>query len=382
MLIAQQLYEGIELGDGETVGLITYMRTDSVNISQEAIERVRKFIESNFGKKYLPEEPNKYKSKKSAQEAHEAIRPSDVFRKPEEIKKFLDEDQFKLYQLIWNRFVSCQMTPAVYQSKKIEITAGRFLFGVSGSTLLFDGFLAVNREEKEEEAKLDLTHYQEGDELTLKNIKPTQHFTKPPPRYSEASLVKALEEDGIGRPSTYASTIQTLVFRNYVVRERGYLSPTELGIQICDLLLEYFKIIMDISFTAKMEEDLDLIEEGKMTYPELLNEFYKPFKEELDHAEENIEKTQTFVDRNCPTCGRKMVVKWGRRGKFLSCSGFPECTFDQPFLSGVKCPQPGCDGELVKRRSRKGQYFYGCSNYPKCNYVANKLPEEIQPPTP
>ena len=375
MMVAQQLYEGIDLGDGETVGLITYMRTDSVNISQEATDKVREFIKKQYGDKYLPETPNKYKSKKSAQEAHEAIRPSDVLRKPDDIRKFLSDEQYKLYVLIWNRFVSSQIVPSVYQSKKIEITAGKYQFGVSGSTLVFDGFLTVDRGSREEESNVDFTHYTKDDRLDLKEIKPTQHFTKPPPRYSDASLVKALEEDGIGRPSTYASIIKTLVMRNYIVRERGYLGPTELGILICELLVEYFSKIMDLGFTAKMEDSLDLIEEGKLNTPDLLKEFYEPFKEELEHAEATIVKTENFVDKNCPECGKQMLVKWGRRGKFLSCSGFPECKFAQPLTLGIKCPEIDCEGELVKRKSKRGG-FYGCSKYPQCTYVAQELPEE------
>lgn len=375
MMLAQQLYEGIDLGDGETVGLITYMRTDSVNISQEAMGKLRGFIKDAYGSKYLPKAPNKYKSKKSAQEAHEAVRPSDVLRKPSDMRKFLDDDQCRLYELIWNRFVSSQIVPAVYESKKVEISAGKYQFGASGSTLIFDGYLTVDQESREEEVKIDFSHYAKGDSLGLEEVRPTQHFTKPPPRYSDASLVKALEEDGIGRPSTYASIIQTLVLRNYVVRERGYLGPTELGTLICDLLVEYFSRIMDPGFTAKMEDSLDLIEEGKIDSSDLLKEFYKPFKEELDYAEANIVKTENFVDKKCPECDRQMVVKWGRRGKFLSCSGFPECKFAQPFTLGIKCPEGGCEGELVKRKSRRGT-FYGCSKYPKCTYVTQELPEE------
>jgi len=374
MMLAQQLYEGIELG-GETVGLITYMRTDSVNISQEALGKARQFITENYGDKYLPETPNKYKSKKSAQEAHEAIRPSDVLRRPEDIRKFLDGDQYKLYTIIWNRFVSSQMTPAVYQYKKMGIMAGRFQLGASGSTLVFDGFLTLEREDKEEDKVVDFSHYTKGDLLELLEVKPTQHFTKPPPRFSDASLVKALEEDGIGRPSTYAAIISTLVFRNYVKRDRGYLSPTELGMLICDLLVEYFAKVMDVGFTAKMEEELDLVEEGKLEYPNLLKEFYGPFKKDLEHAEESIVKTQNFIDKKCPECERQMVMKWGRRGKFLSCSGFPECRYAAPFTLGIKCPEKDCEGELVERRSQRGT-FYGCSTYPKCTYVSKELPKE------
>jgi DNA topoisomerase-1 len=376
MMIAQNLYEGIDLGDGETVGLITYMRTDSVNISKEALERVRRYVEKVFGKKFLPDEPNVYKSKKSAQEAHEAIRPTDIFRAPQDVRKYLNDDQYKLYELIWNRFVASQMMPAVYQYKKIEVTAGKFLLGASGSTLIFEGFLILNQDEKEEESKTDFTSYEIKDVLTLEAVNPSQHFTKPPPRFSDASLVKALEEDGIGRPSTYASIIQTLVFRNYIVREKGYFTPTELGILICNLLVEYFSKILDVGFTAKMEESLDLIEEGSLEYAKLLGEFYTPFKEALEHAEKTMTKTENFIDRNCPLCERPMVVKWGRRGKFLSCSGFPACKHAEPITSGVKCPQEGCGGELVKRKNRRGIGFYGCSKYPQCTCIVNELPQE------
>ena len=375
MMIAQQLYEGIDLGDGETIGLITYMRTDSVNISNDATQKVRNFIKSNFGDKYLPKTPNKYKSRKSAQEAHEAIRPSYVSHRPKDIAKYLSDDQYKLYTLIWNRFVGSQIVPAAYEFKKIEITAGKYQFGASGSTLIFEGYLVVDQAYREEESKIDFSHYAKDDKLKMEEIKPTQHFTKPPPHYSDASLVKALEEDGIGRPSTYASIIKTLVMRNYVVRERGYLEPTELGILICDLLVEYFSRIMDPGFTAKMEDSLDMIEEGKLAFPDLLKEFYKLFKEELDYAEANIVKTENFIDKYCPECKKQMVVKWGRKGKFLSCSGFPDCKYAQPFTLGIKCPEVGCEGELVKRKSRRGG-FYGCSKYPACTYVSQKLPEE------
>src|SRR3989338_1620133 len=375
MMVAQQLYEGIDIGDVDTAGLITYMRTDSVNISNEARDKLRQFIKAQYGAEYLPAEPNVFKSRKSAQEAHEAIRPSDVSMKPGDIRKYLTDEQYKLYELIWNRFVSSQITQAEYEYKKIEITAGDYQFGASGSTLIFDGYLTVDKESREEESGIDFSNYAKDDRLDLVEVKPTQHFTKPPPRYSDASLVKALEEDGIGRPSTYAAIIQTLALRNYLVRERGYLGPTELGILICDLLVEYFAKIMDLGFTAKMEESLDLIEEGKLNSPELLAEFYAPFKEELEHAEATIVKTENFVDKHCPLCNKPLVVKWGRRGKFLSCSGFPECKHAEPVTLGIKCPEEGCDGELVKRKSQRGA-FYGCSRYPKCTYTAQELPEE------
>jgi DNA topoisomerase-1 len=376
MMIAQGLYEGVDLGDGETVGLITYMRTDSVNIAEEAKARVRKYIQENFNKSYLPETPNVYKSKKSAQEAHEAIRPSDVFRKPEDIKAFLTDEQYKIYELIWRRFVSCQMTPAIFLQKKISIAAGDFEFSASASTLKFEGCLVLFRDDDDKEQGSDFSAFQKEDVLELVNVHPDQHFTKPPPHYSEATLVRALEEDGIGRPSTYAPIIHTLVFRNYVSRAKGYFTSTELGQKVCDMLIEYFPKIMDIGFTATMENDLDLIEEGEMEYLGLLNEFYPPFKEELDYAMQNIEKTIDFIDRQCPDCGKPLAVKWGRRGKFISCTGFPACRHSEAFASGVKCPEPNCTGELVERRSRQGTAFYGCSRYPDCTYTARQLPKE------
>jgi len=380
MLIAQELYEGMEIGEEEPVGLITYMRTDSVNISAEAVDKVRGWIKKTYGADHVPAEPNTFKSKKSAQEAHEAIRPTDITRTPETMKDFLNEDQYRLYNLIWKRFVSCQMTPAVFEQTKIEITAGRFQFGVSGSLLTFAGYLAVYKDNEEEEIKLDSSVYARGDALELKEVKPSQHFTKPPARFSEATLVKALEEQGIGRPSTYASIIATLVARNYVMRERGYFTATDLGIKICTLLIEYFKKVMDITFTARMEEALDAIEDGDNNYVALLKDFYGPFKEELDYAMANIQKTHVAVEKPCPDCNRPMVIKWGRRGRFISCTGFPECKHAEPFTTGVKCPQEGCSGELVERRSGRGAMFYGCSRYPECKFIANKLPSGEQAP--
>ncbi len=375
MSVAQTLYEGVEIGDEEAVGLITYMRTDSVNIANEALEKVRSYIKKEYGAKFLPEEPNKFKSKKNAQEAHEAIRPTDVHRKPEDVKKYLTEDQFRLYDLIHKRFIACQMTQAIFDQTKIEVGAGRFTFGASGSILSFAGYLSVYKDaDEQEEGKLDPSLYTKGDNLDLKEVKATQHFTKPPARYSEASLVKALEENGIGRPSTYASIIGTLVARNYVLRDRGYFDATDLGIKICTLLMEYFKKIMDISFTSHMEEELDLIEEGSTKYEIVLKEFYGPFKEELEHADANIQKTHATIDRNCPLCGKPLAIKWGRRGRFISCTGFPDCKHAEPFTTDVPCQQPGCTGKLVERRAMRGNTFYGCSRFPECKFIANKLP--------
>ncbi len=376
MMIAQQLYEGIEIGEEDAVGLITYMRTDSVNISVEAITRVREYIKKEYGKDYLPAEPNKFKSKKSAQQAHEAIRPTDILRHPDSVKSYLSEEQYKLYGLIWKRFVSCQMTPAVFEQTKVEITAGKYLLGASGSKLSFQGYLSVYKDNDDEEVlKLDPSLYAKGDILELKEIKPSQHFTKPPARFSEASLVKTLEEQGIGRPSTYASIINTLVTRNYVLRDRGYFTATELGIRICNLLIEYFQKIMDIGFTAKLEEELDAIEEGDNNYLKVLTDFWGPFKLELDHANATIQKTQMTIDKLCPNCGKPLTVKWGRRGRFVSCTGFPDCKHAEPYSTGVKCPTEGCTGELVERRSFRNALFFGCSRYPDCKFIVNKLPQ-------
>ncbi len=376
MMIAQQLYEGIDLGDGETVGLITYMRTDSVNIADEAKNKVRDLIKNQYGEEYLPEKPNVYKSKKRAQEAHEAVRPSDVLKKPEDLRSFLTDEQYKIYELIWRRFVSCQMMPVVYLQKRILIKAGRFDFSASASSLKFNGYLVLDQNLSEKEADVDLSQFEKEDPLELVDVLPTQHFTKPPPRYSEATLVRALEEGGIGRPSTYAPIINTLLMRNYVYREGGYFSSTELGFTIIDLLVEYFSRIMDIGFTATMEEQLDLIEDGELDYIKLLSEFYPPFKEEVDYAMQNVEKIVSLTEHKCPECQKFLAVKWGRNGKFLSCSGFPECKHSQPFLTGVKCPEENCDGELVERRSRRGTTFYGCSQYPECTFTSRQLPKQ------
>jgi len=375
MSIAQELYEGIEIGEEDPVGLITYMRTDSVNIANEAIDKVRDYIKKEYGADFLPESPNKFKSKKSAQEAHEAIRPSDLLRKPESLKKYLTEDQYKLYDLIHKRFIACQMMPAVFDQTKIEIVAGRFTFGASGSILSFGGYLSVYRDAEDEEGKLNHSFYKEGDVLDLQELRHTQHFTKPPARFSEASLVKALEEQGIGRPSTYASIIATLIARNYVVRERGYFDATELGIKICLLLVEYFKKVMDIGFTVHMEAGLDEIEEGTTTFEKLLTEFYGPFKEELSYADANIEKTHATIDRACPSCGKPLAIKWGRRGRFISCTGFPECKHAESYTTDVPCPAEGCTGKLVERRAMRGNVFYGCNRYPECKHISNKLPQ-------
>jgi len=385
MLIAQQLYEGIDIGEDNPVGLITYMRTDSPHVAAKAIQEVREHIKRNFGKDFLPEEANVFKAKKSAQEAHEAIRPSYISRSPESLKDFLNHDQIRLYELIYNRFLASQMKPAEFLATSVDIEADRYLFVANGSHLIFEGFLAAynngdTQEDKEEEDEKEksknlIPPLEQGEVLGLEKLTPSQHFTKPPPRYSDSSLIKALEEDGIGRPSTYAPIIYTIILRDYVRRIKGYLQPTELGFKVNDMLVEYFPKILDLQFTALMEEELDEIEEGKLSRQKVLEDFYKPFKESLDFAQANIVKEVITTDQVCEKCGKPMIIKWGRRGKFLSCSGFPACKNSKSITSGVKCPIENCGGELIERHSRRGAFF-GCSNFPKCTFTSRTLPED------
>ncbi|MCG2711942.1 MAG: type I DNA topoisomerase [Candidatus Omnitrophica bacterium] len=375
MLIAQQLYEGIELGDEGPIGLITYMRTDSVRIADVALNQLRRFIGDNCGHEYLPAKPHVYKSKKSAQEAHEAIRPTSIDRRPQELEKHLSPDQYKLYELIWKRAMASQMKPALYLTSTIEITAGKYLLALSGSVLIFNGFLKIYKEEGKEELKL-IPAVEKGEKLDLLKLLPSQHFTRPPARYSESSLVKDLEEKGIGRPSTYAPIVHTLIMRNYIRREKGYLACTELGMKVIDILVEYFPNIINVTFTATMEEELDKVEEGSMKWDQALRDFYVPFQKKLAYAQTNLKKEVIQTDQNCEQCGRPMVIKWSRTGKFLSCSGFPECRNAKSISSGVKCPNKDCDGELIQRSSRRGMRFYGCSKYPECTFLSKTLPKE------
>ena len=374
MRIAQQLYEGIKI-EKERVGLITYMRTDSVRCSKDALDEVRKYIKEEFSEKYLPAVPHKYKSKSSAQGAHECIRPTSLARKPEGIKNFLDEQQYKLYKLIYNRFVASQMKSALFSTTDVEITAGKYLFVASTLKMLFAGFLLIYPTEKEEKRFPELN---QNEVLELLKLDKAQHFTKPPPRYSDASLVKILEEKGIGRPSTYAAIIKVLTQRSYVQREKGYFFPTELGIAVVDLLIIHFPTVLDPQFTAKMEENLDKVEENEQNWIEMLKDFYQPFSEDLNKAKENmreVKKDVIVTDETCEKCGSPMVIKWGRKGKFLACSGFPACKNTRSISTGIKCPQEGCNGELIERHSKRG-VFYGCSNYPECKYTARELPKE------
>jgi DNA topoisomerase-1 len=492
MMIAQRLYEGVELGEEGSVGLITYMRTDSTRVSPEAIREVREYIGSEYGPQYLPEQPNAYKEKKDAQGAHEAIRPSSVANHPDKIKQYLKEDEFKVYKLIWQRFVASQIMPAVFDQTTVDIDAKSaketFWFRVTGSVLKFDGFLKVYEESKEgkdeddEELKNKLPALEPGQKLTLKELKPEQHFTEPPPRYNEASLVKELEERGIGRPSTYAAILTTIQERQYAQKIGGKFTPTEIGLVVTDLLVENFPDIFDIQYTARLEEELDEIEEGKETWTQALADFYKKFEKDLKYASkhmENIKRMEKPTDEKCERCGSPLVIKWGkhgsfyacssyekdnpesctftkenpinlpdldsadvqdtgaaeeycencgrvmvlkrgrfgqfmactgypdckttrrldqgkrvpdspldekcpkcdrnmiirhgRYGEFTSCSGYPECKYVKQNFIGVKCPL--CeDGEIVEKRARKGNTFYGCGNYPKCKFTSAHKP--------
>lgn len=388
MMLAQQLYEGIDLGDKQgSVGLISYIRTDSTRISDEARSACNEYIMGKYGREYVPETPNIYGNPKKAQEAHEAIRPTSPHREPEQIKDVLSRDQYKLYTLIWERFVASQMEPAVLNTTSVDIRAGEYSFKASGSTIHFPGFLKLFMERKSkgisEIAENLLPELQEGEQLKVKSLDPKQHFTQPPARYTEASLVKALEDLGIGRPSTYAPIIETIVSRGYVVREDKQFYPTELGTVVIDLLDDYFKDILDVEFTANLETKLDLVEAGELKWKDVVSGFYQPFSQELERAEQEIGQVEVrdeVTDKVCEKCGRNMVIKYGRYGKFLACPGFPECRNAKPFLEeiGVSCPV--CGGKVVLRRSKKGRKFYGCDNFPECDYISwNKPTNEVCP---
>jgi DNA topoisomerase-1 len=438
MMLAQRLYEGVELGTEGSVALITYMRTDSVKVSSDALAQVRDHIGSSYGQHYLPEKPNFFKSKKDAQEAHEAIRPTDVARTPESVKPYLDESMFKLYQMIWQRFVASQMVPAVFDQTTIDVDANDYTFRATGSVQKFDGYLAAYQAVKEEEEKDDegdaagnrLPPVREGDQLRLETIRPEQHFTEPPPRYTEATLVKELEEKGIGRPSTYATIISTIVDREYVTKDQGRFTPTMLGERVSVLLVKSFEDIFDVGFTARLEEELDEIEEGKLPWRQAVKEFWDPFLLDLDKAQdemlsykagiatglkcekcgqgellERISRHGFFLGCNrypdcdfikdlspelpeetsgevkieyCDNCGKEMAIKRGRFGVFLACTGYPDCKTTRRLVSGTrtarqpdvrldeKCPLD--EGQLLRRQGRFGD-FIGCENYPKCKYT-------------
>ena len=378
MMIAQQLYEGVTVGKN-SVGLITYMRTDSVRISDVAQNEAKEFILKKYGKDYVPAKFNNYSSKK-AQDAHEGIRPTHIELTPESIEKYLNKDQFKLYNLIWQRFMASQMTPAVYDTMSVSVDAGnRFKVKTAGSKLKFDGFKAVYAgvDASKKEKDITLPELVAGDKLKLDEVLPEQHFTEPPPRYNDASLVKTLEEKEIGRPSTYAPIIETIQARGYVVRREKQFQPTELGFIVLDMLEEYFKDIVDVKFTANLENELDEVAEGKIKSSALLKEFYDPFEKTLEKADEaigHIDIKDEESDVVCELCGRKMVYKIGRYGKFLACPGFPECRNTKPILvdTGAKCPK--CGGRILERKSRRGRKFFGCENYPDCDFVSWDMP--------
>ena len=378
MMVAQQLYEGISLGRKGPTGLITYMRTDSTRISDIALNEARTFIEENFGKEYLPEKPNIYVAGKASQDAHEAVRPTNIKLTPASVEQYLTKEQLKLYKLIWQRFLGSQMLPANYDMMSVTMQGGKYTAKATGSKMKFAGFTAVyNDSDNKKEKDVILPDLAEGDELSIQKIEPMQHFTEPPARYNDASLVKTLEEKGIGRPSTYAPIIETILARGYVVRSDKKFEPTDLGFVVVDLLEKYFKEIVDEKFTADLEYKLDEIAVGKIEKNTLLREFYVPFEKTLEHAEEEIGEVEVpdeVSDVQCELCGRMMVVKQGRYGKFLACPGFPECRNTKPIIkdTGVKCPK--CGGKIIERRTRRGIVFYGCENYPKCDYVSWDMP--------
>jgi DNA topoisomerase I len=390
MQLAQELYEGVDLGSDGTQGLITYMRTDSTNVAASAQSQARNAIARFFGDQFVPERPPVYTRRaKGAQEAHEAIRPTDPMRHPDSVKPFLSAQQFRLYRLIWQRFIASQMRNAIFDSTGVDIDAGPpngekpYRFRATGSVIKFQGFIAVYREgrdddEQDEIDKDALPELTAGELLDLLKLIPEQHFTQPPPRFTEATLVKALEENGIGRPSTYAPTIATLLARNYVMSEQKRLMPTELGFVVSDILVEHFPQIVDIGFTSGMEEELDEIASGERKWVPVIREFYGPFSESVGRAEQTMERVKVRdepTDEVCEQCGSPMVIKLGKFGRFMACSGFPDCRNAKPLLAkiGVSCPTCGV-GDVVERRTKKGRVFYGCSRYPECDFSAWSKP--------
>lgn len=380
MRIAQQLYEGIDVGKEGSVGLITYMRTDATRVSNEAITEARDYISNEYGKDFIPAKPTIYKSKSNAQEAHEAIRPTSTLRNPNSIKQYLKRDQLRLYSLIWERFVASQMSPALYDSVSADIIAGDYLFRATGSSLRFPGFIQVYVEgsDQVEEKENLLPALNEKDIVQLKELVLKQHFTQPPPRYSEAMLVKTLEEKGIGRPSTYAPIIDTILHRGYVVLNEKRFSPTELGKIVIDTLNENFSGLLNVGFTAQLEAKLDQVELGTANWVEVIDEFYKDFAKNLEIAHEELAELNIedeVSDTPCDKCGTMMVIKFGRFGKFLACPNYPECKNTKAILTEIGVPCPDCkDGQIVERRTKRGRLFYGCANYPDCHFSSWKRP--------
>lgn len=382
MRIAQQLYEGVDVPGAGTTGLITYMRTDSLRISEEARAAAYKYITGRYGKEYLPEKPRYFKTKSGAQDAHEAIRPTSVSFTPESVKDALTAEQYKLYKLIWERFIASLMEVCVQNTVNADITAGDYLFKASGYSVKFDGFTVLYEEGKDDDSAEGgaLPEMKTGDKLKLKELTPNQHFTQPPARYTEPTLIKALDENGIGRPSTYAPILSNILGRDYIEREKKSLKPTNLGMVVSDLMVEYFDKIVDVKFTAGLEKQLDEIGAGKRGWVDTIKDFYKDFDKLYKKAEDSLEGKRVKVpdeetDVICDKCGRKMVVKSGRFGKFLACPGYPECKNTKPMPEDeVKQPCPKCGGKLVKKTSKKGKKFYGCSNYPDCDFAAPGIP--------
>lgn len=384
MMIAQQLYEGVDIKGEGTTGLVSYIRTDSVRISDEAYNDIKEFVEGEFGEKYLNPERIVYKSRNNAQDAHEAIRPTHVAMTPDSIKDSLTKDQYKLYKLIWERTVACQMSPALYSTQSVKINAGEHLFRASGSVLEFEGFLKVYNKIEQDEETGKMPVLEEGTELTVNEIIPLQHFTQPPARYTDASLIKTLEDIGVGRPSTYAPTLSTILSRNYVAKEKKMFYTTELGEVVNDIMKKYFKNIVNVDFTAAMETDLDSIEDGKFEWKEIIRSFYPIFEADLKNAQEKLAKVEIkdeVTDVICEKCGSNMVIKYGKYGKFLACPNFPACSNAKPLFesAGVKCPL--CGGEVLIKKTKKGRKYYGCENNPEsCEFVSWNKPSEKKCP--
>lgn len=377
MKVAQELYEGVEIEGIGAIGLITYMRTDSLRISNDAIAEVSEFIKNTYGEKYLASKPRVFKSRKNAQDGHEAIRPSMPSLTPERVKNSLTVEQYKLYKLIWERFTACQMAECIQKTTQASIEGNGYIFKASGYVVSFDGFtcLYVESNDDEEKKEAQLPPLEKDMPVRLKSLTPNQHFTVPPARYTEASLIKALEEYGIGRPSTYAATITTITSREYVKRDKKSLVPTELGETLTNLMKERFPKIVNVKFTAQMEQDLDTVESGNTKWDELLSDFYGDFEKTLKKAKDDMEGVKLKLkedetDYICENCGRRMVVKFGRYGKFIACPGYPECKNIKKFVeeTGANCPK--CDGKVIVKKTKKGRVFYGCSNYPKCDFVS------------
>ncbi len=378
MNIAQQLYEGVDIKGRGTIGIITYLRTDSTRVADEAKEASKEYISGNYGEKYLLEGKSAKKDDKKIQDAHEAIRPTDLTLSPAVVKESLQRDQFRLYQLIWKRFVASQMAPAVYETTSVKIAAGKYRFSVAASKVAFDGFMSVYKNDDDNEETNTLAKgLDEASQLSLEDVNGVQHFTQPPAHFTEASLVKALEEQGIGRPSTYAPTISTIIARHYVIKENKNLYVSELGNAVNNIMMTAFPTIVDVKFTANMESLLDGVAEGTVEWKEIIRNFYPDLKEAIDEAEKELEHVKIedeVTDVVCDKCGRNMVIKYGPHGKFLGCPGFPECHNTKPYLEKIGVPCPKCGKDVILKKTKKGRMFYGCEGYPECDFVSWQKP--------